>query len=74
MFTIEKNVPLIQHTSYQKNQYPFMSMKAGDSFLVTGEKAKKNTVAASVYYYNKKTGWKFVQRKVENGIRVWRLE
>lgn len=63
---IEKNVPTVGY-------YPFDSMEVGDSFSVMLEKRHKLSVA--MLRYSKKTGTKFISRRMEDGsIRVWRVK
>jgi hypothetical protein len=73
--TIDKNVPLPPDLNAKRiscNKFPFSTMEAGDSFLVTDEYEKKCiTVKACVY--GKKHGKRFCTRKVPDGVRVWRV-
>lgn len=60
-------------------RFPFNKMKIGDSFFVPKEDQNPEGVAASVYSaansYNRTHGTKLRMstRKVEGGIRVWRI-
>ena len=79
MFTIEKNVPITTMLrGYRENQFPLDHMEVGDSFLITGDEdfvtRKGKTVRSSVAYYSRRTGRKFLTRKVTDGVRVWRTE
>jgi len=73
-FKIEKGVPLPPKGTGRKNgtyKYPFRDMEVGDSFFVpiTDRKQWFSTAAMKAL-----PGWKFAQRKVTGGIRVWRVE
>ena len=67
MITIDKGVPL--QTNRQK--YPFAQMAIGDSFFVADISSLKLSSAAS--YWDKRHGTKFTVRKVDGGVRVWRI-
>ena len=63
---IEKDVPIVGY-------YPFEKMDIGDSFVMKLEKRHRLSVA--MMRYGKKTGTKFISRKMEDGsIRVWRVK
>lgn len=62
-------------------RYPFAQMDVGDSFLVECPDERKSAVRSNVatsawkhsllhYYGNRK----YITRKVEGGVRVWRIE
>lgn len=67
---IEKGVPAPRYRGRYK--YPWEVLEVGDSFLV-GE-GLYGTVMAGAQYQGKKLGKRFVVRKVEDGVRVWRVE
>lgn len=48
---------------------PCASMKIGDSVLVGS-----NAEATSLRQVYRKIGWRFCERKVEGGTRVWRIK
>ena len=55
-------------------KYPFAIMEVGDSFMIPSLDAKKirsARTAATLYGRNHKK--KFISRKQENGLRVWRI-
>jgi hypothetical protein len=74
MFTIEKNVaiPAASRTGGGKAKYPWAQMEIGDSFFVPG--AKVETFYTLVSAQNKKGDARFICRKQEGGVRVWRVE
>ena len=82
-FKIESNIPLPNGGTLRGTKYPFGLMKKGDSFLVATpddgkEKDKKvASISNSVSTFrkadaNKRT--KFTVRKVDGGVRCWRVE
>ncbi len=62
------------------SKYPFMKMEVGDSFFVESklnELAKnRNVLSAACYVFGQKTKSKskFTVRKVEGGLRCWRIK
>jgi len=71
---IEKGIP-IPEKSYIK--YPWGKMEVGDSFFLFFEYTKREHQSisgsqASWKRYNK-SNYKFTIRKVDGGIRAWRL-
>lgn len=72
---IDKNIPIptdrAKQTSYKN--FPFSTMKVGDSFLVTDDHDKKY-IAVTACRYGKNSGKLFCTRKVAEGVRVWRVE
>jgi hypothetical protein len=78
-FTIDKNVPVPASTAGRGPVYPFTDMQVGDSFLVpvaAGEAATKRAAGlsrAASMNAKKNAGRKYTVRKVEGGVRVWRL-
>lgn len=76
-FKIEKNVPFVDA---QKDKYPLKDMAVMDSFFIktdaTTEKKLKQNVLAAVSNFKSKEENKakrFSTRKLEGGIRVWRI-
>ena len=65
---ISKDVPLPPH----KRRYPYSVMEVGDSFFVEG--GVLQVVCNNNYRTGKKLERKFIARKEENGVRVWRTE
>lgn len=66
---VEKGIPAPVLREVVK--YPYEDMEVGDSFYVEGGTLNK------LCYQNRKAGialgWKFTVRKVEGGVRVWRV-
>ena len=75
MYAIEKNVPVAASTQ-GGIVYPFRDMEPGDSFLVPTERAggnHMNTPRRAATQYAKRHGIKLVTRKVDGGLRIWRV-
>ena len=68
-YKIEKNIPISKHGKTGKWSSIGKQMEIGDSVLVNSRKE-----ATSISIALKKTGYKGVTRKVDNGIRVWKVE
>ena len=78
---IENNIPLPPRNGFRRKAYPFLDLKEpGQSFVVpvkNWEWAKtENRVRASFHYWKRVQNLPFTitTRRVENGIRVWRIE
>jgi len=68
----------ISHTLTGKYRYPLPDMRVGQHFFVPcreGQSVEKlqNSVSSSVCYVTKRSGLRFTQRRMGNGIRVWRI-
>lgn len=79
MYEIDKNVPLPPDPRESRvSKYPLRKMVKGDSFLipVMADAPKEAYVRAqqSVQSYASRWKIKVKTRKVEGGIRVWRME
>lgn len=80
-FQIEKQIAIpLKYKKGREAFFPLGQMEIGDSFLIlpntktpTGKDAR---IALTQFAssYSKKTGKKFTTRKVENGLRIWRIE
>ena len=68
-YKIEKNIPISEHGKKGKWSSIGKQMQIGDSVLVN---SRKEAVSISVVL--KRTGYKAVTRKVDNGVRVWKVE
>jgi hypothetical protein len=80
MFKIEKNVPLpTTDVANGDPKYPFADMEPGDSFFIPcpdkERAAIKSRVDSSIHDHvrRRKLTCKFLSRRVEGGVRVWRL-
>lgn len=78
MYEIEKGIDYPENWCARK--YPFAEMEIGDSFLVPIEEIKnrsaeyvRNSILGSARQ-KRMPGKKFRTRKLEEGIRVWRIE
>lgn len=68
---IEKDVPLPPRSSGDSKKSVLWRMSVGDSVLVTD--ASQSVVAARAKSVANRSGYKFATRKVEGGVRVWRV-
>lgn len=70
---IEKGIPAPED-NLGSAKYPYSEMEIGDSvfFDVNLHDQNKARIAARVYSH--RTGKKFTARKVEGGVRIWRIE
>lgn len=70
-FTIEKN---IRPPTSGSTKYPFKEMEVGDSFFAPVLNPNQdNAIRTRTYGYGTQSGKKFSVRKVEGGVRVWRV-
>ena len=67
---IQSDVPMPKLPAHAK--YPWVKMQVGDSFFVPGQTSQN--FGGTLDNARKSTGRKFTVRKVDGGIRVWRLE
>lgn len=73
MFEIERGVPV--PTSGRYSKYPFAGMQVGDSFFVPeGTSKKMSSIHSLCNQYGKKHGGVYKARRVDGGMRVWRVE
>ena len=54
-----------------KRRYPYRVMDVGDSFFVA--EGKLQVVCNNNYRTGKKLGRRFIARREEGGVRVWRV-
>ena len=75
---IDKGVPITQsHYSRGTRKYPLHLMEVGDSYMVTidaEDAVKLSSARTSPCTYGLRHNKKFVTRKVEGGVRVWRTK
>jgi hypothetical protein len=70
---VEKNVdmPVMRVTA---SKYPYDEMEVGDSFMVTSERISMiNTMCGVNKKKGEELGMKFIAKRVEGGVRVWRI-
>ena len=80
MFKIQSEVPLAKIVKSRRFKYPWALMQKGDSFFVPT--TKETTIgklqaclsSSGLNYSRKNTGTKFATRRVEGGVRVWRVK
>jgi len=70
-YKIEKNIPISAHGHNRSGHWTkiIKEMEVGDSVVVKDRK-KANSITLSI----KRLGYKPITRKVDNGIRVWKME
>ena len=72
---IEKNIPVNRFLKRSlKHKYPFAELDLWDSFYVELDAQEINVLRVLAWRFAKQTGWKFVTKKVDAGVRVWRVE
>lgn len=70
---VEKNIdmPVMRVTA---SKYPYDEMEVGDSFMVTSERVSMiNTMCGVNKKKGEELGMKFIAKRVEGGVRVWRI-
>ena len=67
-FEIEKNVPIPPRKGGKTGKYPWRELKCGDSFFVP---KRKHVDPPSDM---KKQGYQFTFRRMDGGVRVWRVK
>lgn len=74
MIAIDKNVPVPPRIGGRPGgrptKYPWLDMEIGDSFRTSG---KRNSIGAAVAWATKQYGRKFVTRREDDGVRIWRI-
>lgn len=70
---IDKNIPIPYKHYLGGSKYPFHKLEVGDSFLLPDSIGAK-AFRTSATQYGKRHNMKFLTRKVENGVRIWRTE
>lgn len=78
-FKIEKGVPIPKARNGNRvSPYPFAQLAVGESFVITQPTLTSHGAGGLCgglcTYWSRKLGRKFIQRKVEGGVRVWRIE
>jgi len=84
MITIDKGIPIPERQRgsgvLPDNEYPWHELEVGDSFLLRGDAVRQRN-RAEVSFQTWKARWniapgdyKIVTRRVDGGLRVWRVE
>jgi len=71
MYKIEKNIPAPGPAPQSIRKYPFDKMQIGDSFFVPG--GNQNSIATSATNQLNRYGRRYTTRKMDGGVRVWRI-
>lgn len=67
---LEPNIPIPRGTRGVENRFPFKEMNVGDSFFTADRSARQ---AAYDFAQNRNFNMKFATRKVDGGLRIWRI-
>lgn len=70
MLPIDKGIPFPEKAD-RVSRYPFREMEVGESFFVAGGNVK--SLAAQCSRWGKIQGKTYGARRVDAGVRVWRL-
>lgn len=77
-FEIEHDIPIPSPIREGKPPvYPWRKMEIGDSFLVPLDSYSRKAhsrLSTALSQAGRRSGRKFCTRRVEGGIRVWRIE
>ena len=65
---VSRDVPVPE----PRRRYPYVDMDIGDSFVMPAGSSMQ-VVCNANYRAGKRLGRKFIARKLEGGIRVWRV-
>lgn len=71
MLTIDTQIPAPRVR--ERQSYPFMDMRVGDSFLIVDEDLVRNARSAAWMFGKRHQGVRFSCRRVEGGWRLWRV-
>ena len=75
---IETDVDLPKRRAGRPPRDPWEKLGVGDSFFVAASwdeyDAVSNKVRASAWNWGKPRGIRFASRRVEGGVRIWRVE
>ena len=74
-FKVEKGFEIGSTKRGPKPKYPWREMEVGDSVLFKYDFVNGTTKEQmSSYAYGKQSGKKFSGRKVDGGMRIWRIK
>ncbi len=78
---VERGIPIPRSDAQIPSKYPFKLMEVGDSFLVKYDGKitpgrLKRLILSNAYYYRSKVNLdiKFVVKRMEGGVRCWRIK
>lgn len=75
MTIIESNIPM--PASYKNGRpaaYPFREMQIGQSIYIPASEVQPRHAAKRAYAAGRRAAMKFVCRRDEEGVRIWRVE
>ena len=70
---IERGVPIAPDGRGRRRVYPWHQMGVGDSIFVATDNPSHHPVRRAASFWAKRHGRIFCSRKVEGGVRVWRV-
>ena len=77
MYKVESNVAVPQAKG-KKNVYPFNTLEVGDSFMIESSPEQltkmQRKMSAMCVMSGKRMGKKFITRRVDGGLRIFRIE
>lgn len=68
---IDKDIEQPSRNTGSRGPYPFSDMEVGDSFFAPG--VTTSQMGNRCQYYKLRYGRHFTARKVDGGVRVWRV-
>lgn len=75
---IEKNIPIpgkMSNFTRHYKTFKWKDLEVNDSILFENAKETNKGISSIISYSKRrKLDWKIIQRKVENGIRIWRIK
>lgn len=76
-YKVESGIPMPSRKAHNA-KFPFKEMQVGDSFLVPFDGEDEGTVrsriASNCTHQKRRIGRQYATRKVDGGIRVWRVK
>lgn len=74
MIAIEKNIPAPTSHPGRPAKYPWHDMEVGDSFfLPNAGRTEQQRLSTRATAFARRRGFKFATRRMDGGVRVWRL-
>lgn len=72
---IESDIPVpASYTNGRPASYPFRKMEVGQSIFIPSDEVLPQQAAKRAYTAGRRAGFRFTCRKVEGGVRIWRVE
>lgn len=75
MAKIESGIPMPAcYKNGRPSSYPFREMEVGQSIYIPASETFPRHAAKRAYAAGRRAGMKFVCRRDDNGVRIWRVE